>query len=389
LQIVIKLTKDVGHDPCCLTSPKPELIGADGLDGCNAFGNAGKNCEKCGHGWKLHLHIKILYTETITTTMDDSVQKGLDGTLSLAAIKEAQIKALERTRREYEAELEQIQQTAARFRVYLKANAIASWDDSTLRYMDLLIREEEQKQKVEANQNRLEMMRKEKQRYKGFVRLMDPEETPDSKYPVLDEDGVNRVIQDLYRLRHFGGQLRDVSKIAVEAYDLPASERRYRIRGNGYGTRPRANPKANVAETPLHMPRRPATHRPIKSMLDIDEDDVMPSGDKAALGSPSAPSTSEPSLMERLLRDTIKGRNIGSEAGLASGKKPSESTAGVDLAGGTIHGPRLDAQDGIAVPPPPYATMNIGPSGEAAAPTNKVSRPRGLWKRVSRLFKKP
>ncbi len=87
--------------------------------------------------------------------MDESVKKAMEGNLSLAQIKETQIRALERTRMEYEEEQRQIQETAARFRVYLKANAIASWDDSTLRYMDLLIRDEEEKERGEANQSRL------------------------------------------------------------------------------------------------------------------------------------------------------------------------------------------------------------------------------------------
>jgi GTPase SAR1 family protein len=237
----IKLRKVICHNPCCLTDVPPYIVGTPQLKSCAAFAGGRDKCSQCGHHWQEHEHTRVRWSERQETTTDPDVAAALDGNRTDIQVKETQIQALYKRVSELELEHRQIQQAAAQFSHYLSNNSITHYNDATLEYMDHLIKEERQKVGFGGNQNRLEQLQKDRAQYKAFVDAMEsglPAEGRDGfSGQALDVKGVYRLVEELYRMPHFGSDLKRVAHIVGTAYAASFRERPYRVRGRYYWSR--------------------------------------------------------------------------------------------------------------------------------------------------------
>jgi hypothetical protein len=284
----------------------PYIVGTPQLKSCAAFAGGRDKCSQCGHHWQEHEHTRVRWSERQETTTDPGVVAALDSNRTDIQVKEAQIQALHTRISELELEHRKIQQAAAQFSHYLSNNSITHYNDATLEYMDHLIKEERQKVGFGGNQNRLEQLQKDRAQYKAFVDAMEsglPAEGRDGfSGQALDVKGVYRLVEELYRMPHYGSDLKRVAHIVGTAYAASFRERPYRVRGKYYWSRsapldarrtasipnrlhktnPYAQPNMRSVSQPFGMSQSPLSNPflgeafvdpsmqpPIRSMLDI------------------------------------------------------------------------------------------------------------------------
>ena len=235
----LTLTCSLGHNPCYLTEVPVAVRGTEKLAGCAAFASSGgKTCSHCQHNWRDHEHIMVEYTATSQKTTDPGVQAALNNNGSLVTVKEAQIKALQTQISELKNEHRFIQEAAAKFSIYMKNHSITHYNDATIEYMEQLIRDERSKLRAGERRDRLERLERDKAQYETYVTAMEAGKLSlgrrKSSTADLDERGVALLVQQMYNLKHYGQQLKDISKVVGNAYAANFRERPYRIQGKRF-----------------------------------------------------------------------------------------------------------------------------------------------------------
>lgn len=203
----ITIRKALCHNPCCLTDVPPDAVGTDKIRGCAAFSNG--KCTKCNHGWQEHLHVLVEYDERAMVMRDPFVQKALEQNNDEVKAKQLGIKAKNHLIGELKGEQRAIQTAAARFSIYLKKISITPYNDATLEYLEHLIKEEKSKVGYGGDQARLEALQKDREQYAEFVKAMTINvEEGKNGAKLLDEEGVYDLVDELYKLKHSGNDLK-------------------------------------------------------------------------------------------------------------------------------------------------------------------------------------
>ncbi|EWZ30628.1 hypothetical protein FOZG_16101 [Fusarium oxysporum Fo47] len=132
--------KTVCHDSCYVVAPQ-EIQGYPALAECIAFNFKGTDCTKCGHAWKLHLHISYeLVSKQVQIENAAAIEKMLKNNDQKAAA-ELLKTTLEDEVKQLRAEDAQIKQALAKFGVYLNKSAMVAFNDTTIAYLDYMIQQ--------------------------------------------------------------------------------------------------------------------------------------------------------------------------------------------------------------------------------------------------------
>lgn len=167
----------------------------------------------------------------MATVTDTEVQRQLQANANDVTLREAAVKALDTLIAEYKDEHETIQTAAARFGIFLKKYSITPYNDATLEYLDMLIRDEEAKVQVGGNKKRLEDLMDDRRKHEELVKVLtrNMDNNFHAKYQVLNEAGVERLVDQLYRLKHFGKNLKSVKNTIATAHRATNRERPFRV----------------------------------------------------------------------------------------------------------------------------------------------------------------
>jgi GTPase SAR1 family protein len=223
--------KSLCHKECFLTNVPPEVISCVELMNCAAF-NGKENCKVCGHHWESHLHINTELEEKMVTVKDEAVEERLTKNASDIALKEAAIQNLKNKIAEADYEYKEIQDAAVRFGIFLKKNSITPYNDAMLAYLDHLIKEE--LDKVNATQGGREILDgllRHRLEHVQQVEVLTKNMESGSKDELLDETGVEDLVEHLYHLKHWGKNLRDIKDNAEATHLAAYRERPYRLQG--------------------------------------------------------------------------------------------------------------------------------------------------------------
>lgn len=216
------------HAACYLTGVPPEVLSCPELIKCAAF-NGKEECEVCGHRWENHLHVNHELEPQLKTVEDETVKELLAKNASDIALREAAIENLKNKIAEADYEYKEIQDAAVRFGLFLKKNSITPYNDAMLAYLDHLIKEEVDKVNIagggrERLDNLLRHRREHIQQVEVLSKNMDSGPTDE----LLDETGVEELVEHLYQLKHWGKNLRDIKDQAEAAHLDSYRERPYR-----------------------------------------------------------------------------------------------------------------------------------------------------------------
>lgn len=268
------------HSNCMRPNVTPDQQGHPGLVGCKAF--SGDWCKKCAHFWQDHMHVTYELKEHLVSVIDSAVQTQLRANADDVSLRQAAIEDVDQRIREYQAEHEQIQQAAAKFGLFLKHNSITPYNDATLEYLDMLIKDEESKihaaQKAglsaAGNRKKLKAAQEDRARHEQLVdaltRNMNGHHSPSSQ--VLDEAGVGHLVRVLYDLKHFGLNLREIKNTITSAAQATYRESPFRVHkglfGGGRGMPPDQDLSEGASRPKPEREPVPPPRQPYSSSID-------------------------------------------------------------------------------------------------------------------------
>ncbi|KAI1496342.1 hypothetical protein F5X99DRAFT_75594 [Biscogniauxia marginata] len=249
--------KTMCHRPCYLNGVDRNMKGHSDLQKCQAMNGSGM-CNRCGHSWMDHMHIYYEYRPMSYKHRDETVDRDLIRNATDIQLKEEAIQMKVTAIEEFQLEYRQVQEAAIQFGFFLKRHAITPYNDATIEYVDMLLDQERVKIHSGGSKKRLINLEKYKaehlQRVDALKKAM--EEGDSSK--LLDDGGIQQLVEGLYGLPHFGKDLRDIVKNQEKAAEATYRERTYNVSAGSHWHR-RTQPKSSTRTY-----RRPApTTRPL------------------------------------------------------------------------------------------------------------------------------
>ncbi|KAK8030195.1 hypothetical protein PG993_011486 [Apiospora rasikravindrae] len=224
--------KSICHNNCSLKEVEEDVVGHSEMLRCWAFNlkrdkRTGRkidpgHCRVCGHHWQNHLHIRYSQTEKVVRDIDADVQGKIEANASAMVIKKSAIETLEKKVTESQKTLKEFQDAAIRFGLYLKKKSIVPYNDAMIAYLDMLIKDEREqinhakslKMDAAKNEERLESLAKSKKRYAERIKILETEMSKsDDKVKLLDEEGVDELVQKLFNLKHWGKDLQAMQEM--------------------------------------------------------------------------------------------------------------------------------------------------------------------------------
>ncbi|PFX30532.1 uncharacterized protein LOC111323450 [Stylophora pistillata] len=203
--------EQVCHDHCNLSGVAIETTNNDQLHGCCAMSDG--KCRFCGHNYREHMHIRYTANVVEKEFLSEEAQSEIKKKTDLKSQKQSFIRELEKNIKELEEEKKFIYECASYFGVFLKQNAMLAYNDSFCEYLDMLIREEEMKEKVIRDEGKIAQMKKDKQTYeeKKNVIIENIKKVPadGKKAEVMPIEKINEMRAKLCSLRHNGKTLRE------------------------------------------------------------------------------------------------------------------------------------------------------------------------------------
>lgn len=251
------------HSPCYLGNVKLDSIGDDHLRKCWAMqGDISEHCRVCSHHWMDHLHVNYLLEEGLKEVEDPDIKALVTSNASTAQKKEAGIAAKKSLIEELEAELNIIRSATAQFGIFLKRNAIMPYNDATLDYLDRCIEEEAGKVQAGGSAEKLENLKKYRKEYEQEILHLEEYMEKGAEELLLDQEGVDIMMKDLYSLKHYGAMLSDLSNFT---HSLPAGanrERAHILRARDHWENPQKHRRSNKTSTQARVdsPPGPAPH---------------------------------------------------------------------------------------------------------------------------------
>lgn len=236
--VVVTIYKTHCHAECYLNNVKEDVVADPGLIDCSAF-DVTNTCITCFHRWQEHLHVLYDLTEVKVEVKDTEIERQLKANADEMTLRQTGLTRLDQDIKEYNEELDEIRRAAARFCLFLRANAITVINDATLDYLDMLIIEE--KGAIEAgrqrgidmdrNEERLQALQDDRKIHLELVEtfkqnMVDPT-CPDDM--LLDEQGVDALVKKLYDLKHFGTNLEHVKYVITSSLEETHRERPIRV----------------------------------------------------------------------------------------------------------------------------------------------------------------
>lgn len=229
---VVTIFKTHCHDECYLTDVHVDQVAHPGLRSCAAFSGQDE-CHECTHHWQEHMHVLYELKETTATIQDTAIQKQLASNITDDQLRKEGIKRLNSTIAEFQAEQDQIRKAAAYFCLFLKTHCITPYNDATLDYLDMHIKDEQSKiaaaqqsgLAADGNRRKLASLEEDRKRHEELVKTMTENLQSSPGNYGLTEAEVDAKIQELYQLKHFGKQLEDIKNTVVSAHDATYRER--------------------------------------------------------------------------------------------------------------------------------------------------------------------
>lgn len=275
--------KQMCHVPCHLGHVvKRNTKGDEGLRNCWAM-DGGEFChlDTCGHHYLDHMHIYYDYRPMSYQYRDEGIAKDLMQRKSDIELKQKAIDMKNEAVEEFQLEYAQIQEAAIQFGFFLKRHAIEPYNDATVEYVDHLIDQEKLKIKSGGKKDTLEMLEKYKAEHLQKIQVLTKAMERGDTDEVLDDIGVRNLVDSLYKLPHFGGDLQKIVRTNEAATDAAVREKSYNVSaGQHWDARPKAKKHGrgvkskHEAQTWAHSNKKGNARPKIKTnTFSVPEDD--------------------------------------------------------------------------------------------------------------------
>ncbi|KEF63729.1 uncharacterized protein A1O9_01707 [Exophiala aquamarina CBS 119918] len=224
------------HPVCYIDNVPQDVQAHPSLFKCAAFSGS-EICLQCKHHWTSHLHI-LYELETYKKRMKDAtIALKIKQHESEIVLKETAIADRKVRMAEYEKEHEQIQEAAAKFGLWMKANSILPYNDATLAYLDVLIKAEQAKIDAGglANKKVLAALEEDKRKYQEFVAVLTKSMKDSGRTQPIDQKEIESIVKSLYNLKHFGKNLEQLKIDITNAHEMTNRELPHRVNNRYMG----------------------------------------------------------------------------------------------------------------------------------------------------------
>ena len=193
------------HLPCQLEGIPADVVGHASLKNCAAF-SGNDDCTECGHHWREHMHSLKDCKEVLVQVLDPNIQKMIDQKREKKDIIEAAINSANQMVKTCEAEQEQIIKASAKLANYIKKSGIIYYNPDLEEYMNLLIQEEEQKNKAGGtNSAVLDGLRKVRDNFYAEMTILTKSFKPSDE--IVTESDIQKLVEDMRNMKMFGPAL--------------------------------------------------------------------------------------------------------------------------------------------------------------------------------------
>ncbi|KAF9769215.1 hypothetical protein IL306_013376 [Fusarium sp. DS 682] len=216
----VQVYKTICHDDCNLKDVVEDCVGHAELINCRAFKENKKTCKNCKHRWQEHMHFLYELKETKEKVKDQEIERRLRANASDVTLRQKGIERVQQLEKEYRSEQKKLRKATAQFVAYLRENSAKAFNDATEEYYDQLIKIEKDKIQygkdnrldVDANRKKLQGLTHDRDKHLELVRtIKENMHAPrDQTEELLTPDGVEKLIRELYELKHFGNNLKNM-----------------------------------------------------------------------------------------------------------------------------------------------------------------------------------
>lgn len=217
------------HPVCYLKDVQTDQMAHPGLIKCTAFSGS-DSCNQCGHHWQEHLHVLYELIEETVTAVDSAIEQKLKSHANDVTLRETALTQHEQRIAEYKKEREIIRDAAARFGVFLRKYSLAPYNDALIAYLDYLIKEEQIKVQAGGNSKRLLSLTEERHKHTEAIEVITRSMNSQANWNDLSEGAVDRIVQQLYSLKHFGTTLKNMKQGIATAHQATYREMPYTVR---------------------------------------------------------------------------------------------------------------------------------------------------------------
>jgi hypothetical protein len=207
------------HSPCYLDYSLGDQVANEALENCPAFDDTGY-CRNCSHHWQVHMNITYELKEHAVLVTNRYIEQRLEAHTDDITLRQAAISNLDQIVKEYVQEHDAIRLAAAKLGLFLQKNSITPYNDATIAYLDLLIQAETDKVQSGGNNAKLLVLKEELKRHKETVQILTRSINANANAVDLSKAGVERIMQQLYDLKHFGTNLRLLEHSISQARDF-------------------------------------------------------------------------------------------------------------------------------------------------------------------------
>ena len=198
------------HPECYLDGITENTINNLEIKNCACMDDG--TCRECNHDWSLHMHITYELIQIEQSVIDENVQKMIEQNESSKIVIESSIQSITDLIEQLKTEQQEIIEISSKFAVYTIRNAIAVFNDDLDSYLDLLIREEENKKQAGADNDQvLNGLRDVKQNYiaqkKIFQNALGAAQNRDI---YVSHKDIEKLVDDLYNLPMSGAKIKGV-----------------------------------------------------------------------------------------------------------------------------------------------------------------------------------
>ena len=197
------------HAHCYLSGVPTETVNNSALQGCAAMGGGPDyNCNKCGHSWRVHMHMTYDLEKKTVRVIDKHQERLLNKEKSHATKLADFINDLKIYCSELKEEQKEITDICAQFGCYLKKNAITPFNDEIDAHLKMLIKQE--KNNPCPNQSTIDNFENMRRKYEQKkIIISKAMENPNEKRVdfISDPHKVEELKKRLFRLKHNGASL--------------------------------------------------------------------------------------------------------------------------------------------------------------------------------------
>jgi len=227
--MTVTIYKKHCHPVCHLKDVQADQMAHPGLIKCWAFKHS-DSCRQCGHHWQEHLHVLYELTEETVTAIDTAIEQKLKNHANDVTLRETALTQHEQRITEYKREREIIRDAAAKFGVFLRKYSLAPYNDALIAYLDYLIKEEQMKVQAGGNNKRLLSLTEERHKHTEAIEVITRNMNSQANWDDLREGAIDRMVQQLYRLKHFGTTLKHMKQGIATAHQATYREIPYTVR---------------------------------------------------------------------------------------------------------------------------------------------------------------